>query len=97
MLRLAASGIRRGLIRVPQSSGLRAAPGRVRHARRGCLWPQGTAETTFYLWKKKSGSLIVSEVRERRQRRGEDARWKRLVADLTHDEQILHEVIRKQV
>ena len=58
----------------------------------------GHRETTFYLWKKKkSGSLIVSEVRERRQRRGEDARWKRLVADLTHDEQILHEVIRKQV
>lgn len=56
----------------------------------------GIAEATFYLWKKKYGSLAVSEVRELRQMREENARLKRLVADLTLDKQILQEVIRKK-
>jgi putative transposase len=56
----------------------------------------GIAEATFYLWKKKFGSLGVSEVRELRQMREEKARLKRLVADLTLDKQILQEVIRKK-
>lgn len=55
------------------------------------------AEATFYLWKKKYGGLGVSEVRELRQMREEDARLKRLVADLTLlDKQSLQEVIRKK-
>jgi putative transposase len=56
----------------------------------------GIAEATVYLWKKKYGSLGVSEVRELRQMREENARPKRLVADLTLDKQILQEVIRKK-
>ena len=48
----------------------------------------GIAEATFYLWKKKYGSLGVPEVRELRQMREENARLKRLVADLTLDKQI---------
>ena len=56
----------------------------------------GIAEATFYLWKKKYGSLGVPEVRELRQMRDENARLKRLVADLTLDKQILQEVIRKK-
>ena len=54
----------------------------------------GIAEATFYLWKKKYGGLGVSEVRELRQMREENARLKRLVADLTLDKHILQEVIR---
>ena len=57
----------------------------------------GIAEATFYLWKKKFGSLGVPEVRKQRQMREENARLKRLVADLTLDKQILQEVIRKKV
>jgi putative transposase len=56
----------------------------------------GIAEATFYLWKKKFGSFGVPEVRELRQMREENARLKRLVADLTLDKQILQEVIRKK-
>jgi putative transposase len=56
----------------------------------------GIAEATFYLWKKQYWGLGVSEVRELRQMREENARLKRLVADLTLDEQILQEVIRKK-
>src|SRR5689334_19207469 len=56
----------------------------------------GIAEATFYLWKKEYAGLSVSEVRELRQMREENARLKRLVADLTLDKQILQEVLRKK-
>jgi putative transposase len=52
---------------------------------------------TFYVWKKKYGKFGVSELREMRQLRDENARLKRLVADLTLDKHILSEVIRKKV
>ena len=57
----------------------------------------GVSEATFYAWKKKYGRFGVSEMREMRQLRDENARLKRLVADLTLDKHILSEVIRKKV
>jgi putative transposase len=57
----------------------------------------GIAEATFYLWKKKYGSLGATEVRELRQMREENARLKRLVVDLTLDKHILQEVLRKRL
>ncbi len=47
---------------------------------------------TFYIWKKKYGELGASEVRRLRQLEDENARLKRLVADLTLDKNILQEV-----
>jgi putative transposase len=41
--------------------------------------------------------LGVPEVRELRQMREENARLKRLVADLTLDKQILQDVLRRKV
>ena len=68
------------------------------HETRADVWRQtGIAEATFLLWKKKFGSLAVPEVRELRQMREENARLKRLVADLTLDQQILQEVIRNKI
>ena len=55
------------------------------------------SEATFYVWKKKYGQFGVNEMREMRQLRDENARLKRLVADLTLDKHILSEVIRKNV
>jgi putative transposase len=57
----------------------------------------GVSEATFYVWKKKHGRFGVSEMREVRQLRDENARLKRLVADLTRNKHILSEVIRKKV
>jgi len=57
----------------------------------------GVSEATFYVWKKKYGQLGLSELREMRQLRDENARLKRLVADLTLDKHILSEVLRKNV
>ena len=57
----------------------------------------GISVATFYIWKKKYGELSASEVRRLRQLEDENARLKRLVADLTLDKNILQEVIRKKV
>ena len=57
----------------------------------------GVSEASFYDWRKKFGSLGVSGMREMRQLREENARLKRLVADLTLDKHILGEVLRKKV
>ena len=55
----------------------------------------GISEATFYVWKKKYGNLGVTELRQLRQLADENARLKRLVADLTLDRHILQEVIKK--
>ena len=57
----------------------------------------GVSEASFYLWKTKYGKLGMTEIRELRQLRDENARLKRLVADLTLDTHILGEVVRKKL
>ena len=57
----------------------------------------GISEATFYVWKKRFGHMGESEVRELRQLRDENAKLKRLVADLTLDKHILTEIVRKKV
>lgn len=48
----------------------------------------GLSEQTLYLWKTKYGGLEVAEVRRLRQLEDENGRLKRLVADLTLDNQV---------
>lgn len=55
----------------------------------------GISEATFYNWKKKYGGLGVSELRELRQLKEENARLKQMVADLSLDKHMLQEVIKK--
>ena len=55
----------------------------------------GVSEGTFYSWKKKYAHLGVSELRRLRQLEDENARLKRLVADLTLDKHMLSEALRK--
>jgi putative transposase len=55
----------------------------------------GVSEATFYIWKKKYAHLGVSELRRLRQLEDENARLKRLVADLTLDKHMLSEALRK--
>lgn len=57
----------------------------------------GISDATFYTWKKKYAELGVSELRKLRQLEEENARLKRIVADLTLDKQILQEVVRKKL
>ena len=57
----------------------------------------GVSEASFYVWKKKYSKLDLTELRELRQLRDENARLKRVVADLTLDKHILGEVVRKKL
>lgn len=57
----------------------------------------GISEATFYVWKKKYGGLSLTELRELRQLREENAKLKRLVADLTLDRHVLQEIVKKNV
>ena len=57
----------------------------------------GVSEASIYVWKKKYGKLGLTEIRELCQLRDENARLKRLVADLTLDKHILGEVIQKKL
>jgi putative transposase len=57
----------------------------------------GMSEATFYNWKKKYGGLGVSELRELRQLKEENAKLKQMVADLSLDKQMLQDVIKKKL
>lgn len=57
----------------------------------------GISEATYYVWKKRYADMGLLEVRELRQLRDENARLKRLVADLTLDRHVLQEVIKKKI
>ena len=52
----------------------------------------GISEAAFYIWKKKYSRLGLSELRELRQLREESSKLKHLVADLSLDRHILHDL-----
>ena len=55
----------------------------------------GTTEQTIYTWRKRFGELRSEDVRRLRQLEAENARLKKLVADLSLDKDMLQSVIRK--
>ena len=57
----------------------------------------GVSEATYYIWKKKYADLGVAELRRLKVLEDENARLKRIVADLSLDRQILQEVVRKKL
>ena len=57
----------------------------------------GISQQTFYLWKKKYAGLGLSELRELRQLRKENAKLKRLIADLSLDRHVLQEIVAKEL
>ena len=57
----------------------------------------GVSEATFYNWKKKYGGLSVTEVRRLKQLEDENARLKKIVADLSLDKEMLQDVLKKML
>ena len=57
----------------------------------------GISEQTFYRWKKQYGSLEPDQARELKQLQEENARFKKLVADLSLDKAMLQAVVAKKV
>jgi|ERR1700689_1144959 putative transposase len=55
----------------------------------------GVSAHTIYAWKSKYGGMDVSEAQEAKRLRDENARLKKLVADLSLDKEALQSVIEK--
>jgi len=55
----------------------------------------GVSKHTIYAWKAKYGGMNVSEAEEVKHLRDENARLKKLAADLSLDKDMLQSVIRK--
>lgn len=56
----------------------------------------GISEQTFYRWKKVYGGLEPSQARKLKQLEEENAKLKRLVADLSLDKVMLQDVVKRK-
>jgi putative transposase len=57
----------------------------------------GISDATFYNWRTKYGGLSPSELRRMKQLEEENAKLKRLVADLSLDKAMLQDVLSKKL
>ena len=57
----------------------------------------GIAEQTFYRWKSKYGGMLPSDMKRLRQLEEENAKLKRIVADLSLDKAMLQDVLAKKI
>jgi transposase-like protein len=57
----------------------------------------GIGQSTYFAWKKRYGGLLPDEMRRLKQLEDENARLKRIVADLTLDRQMLQDVVRRKL
>ena len=56
----------------------------------------GISDATFYNWRKKYSGLGPSELRRLKQLEEENAKLKRLVADLSLDKAMLQDVVKRK-
>ena len=57
----------------------------------------GISQATYFNWKKKYDGLLPTEMRRLREPEDENAKLKRIVADLTLDKEMLQEVVRRKL
>ena len=57
----------------------------------------GISVQTYYRWRKKYGGLMPSEMKRLKQLEEENARLKRIVADLSLDKEMLQDVIKRKL
>ena len=57
----------------------------------------GISDATFYNWRKRYAGLMPSEVKRLRQLEDENAKLKRIVADLSLDKAMLQDVLSKKL
>ncbi len=57
----------------------------------------GISQATYFNWKKRSGGMPPTEVRRVRQLEEENARLKKLVADLSLDKEMLQDVLKRKI
>ena len=59
--------------------------------------PNGIGPSTYFAWKKKHGGLLPEEMWCLKQLEDENARLKRIVADLTLNRKVLQDVVRRKL
>jgi putative transposase len=57
----------------------------------------GISQATYFNWKKKFDGLLPTEMRRLRQLEDENGRLRKLVADLSLDEEMLQDVLRRKL
>ena len=57
----------------------------------------GVSLATFYVWKRSTGQMGISELNELRVLRDENGRLQKLAADLSLDKHILQKVLQKKI
>jgi len=57
----------------------------------------GISQATYFNWKKKYAGVLPSEMRRLRELEQENARLKKIVADLTLDREMLQDVIKRKL
>jgi len=57
----------------------------------------GISQATYFNWKKKYAGLLPSEMKRLRALEDENARLKKIVADLTLDREMLQDVIKRKL
>ena len=57
----------------------------------------GISDATFYNWRSKYGGMEVSEAKRLKQLEDENAKLRKLVADLALDREMLQDVIRRKL
>ena len=60
-------------------------------------WKAGISQATYFNWKKKYAGLLSDEMRRLRALEEENAKLKRIVADLTLDREMLQDVIKTKL
>jgi len=56
---------------------------------------EGVSEANFYVWRKKYGNLLPTEMKRLRQLEDENSMLKRIVAELSLDQAMLQDVNKK--
>jgi len=56
----------------------------------------GISQATYFNWKKRYGGLMPSEMKRLKELEDENARLKRIVADLSLDKEMLQDVLKRK-
>jgi len=57
----------------------------------------GISQATFFNWRKKYAGLMPSEMRRLRELEQENARLKKIVADLALDKEMLRDIVKRKL
>jgi putative transposase len=57
----------------------------------------GISDATYYNWRKKYAGLMPSEMRRLRELEHENARLKKIVADLALDKEMLQDIVKRKL